>query len=376
MLTHDEVISRATAAPEESESTEDSSALMQRMRNAFREAVGGGTAEVRDGLYTFAGRPVRLRVVGGRLAERTHRAFGHLKRTGEADGRPTLTIDLWDETETSILGPPATGAPDIERQWVACGGALAASPDGRYVSFRYQDSVTVLDRHAQRMIGCRRGGSHMSTGEYSKPLLLLLSIWYYDRGVQLLHAGLIASNGAGVLLPGESGTGKSTTSLASLTQGLEYLGDDFIGLERAGNDEFCGHAVFNTVCIARENLGRFPDLRAHAVDDGFSQEDKPILFLSEIYPDRLRTTVPIRAIVLLRIRSERTEIRPARRAEALRAFAASTLHTVVPRPGREALEMLGAVVERVPAFWLLLGPELRDIAPSIERIVSNSVVVG
>jgi hypothetical protein len=343
-----------------------------RMRDAFAEALAGHAAEVREGFYAFAGRPVQLRVVGARLAERTHRAFAHLSRNGGREERPTLRIDLWDESETDVPCPLDAASTDLGRRWLACDGTLAASPDGRYVSFQYQDSVTVLDRRAQHMIGCRRSGSSLSRGECSKPFVLLLSIWYSDQGVQILHAGLVARHGAGVLLPGESGTGKSTTSLASVSQGLEYLGDDFIGLEPVGDGAFHGHSIFNTACLARKDIDRFAAIRPHAVEDRFPEEEKPILFLSEMFPGLLRPTAPIRAVVLLRVGAERTEIRRASRPEALRHFAASSLHTVVPRPGRAALLMIGALVERVPAYWLLLGPDLRDIPPSIERILSSA----
>jgi hypothetical protein len=346
-------------------------ARVHRMRGAFLEALRRHPDRLRDELYLFAGRPVRLRVLGAGLAARTHRAFGHLRRARDA-AKPLLTIDLWDETEASVPGLPDAAATDLDRQWIACDGTLTASPEGRYVSFRYRDSVLILDRHTQHMIGCRRNGAQLSGGEYSKPLLLMLSIWYHDLGVQLLHTGLIAHDGAGVLLPGESGSGKSTTSIAGLAQGLEFLGDDFIGLERSPAGGFVGHSIFSTACILRENLARFPEYRPHAVEDSFAADEKPILFLSEIHPERIRATVPIRAVVLLRVGNESTEIRPARRAEALRHFAASTLHTVVPRPGRDALRMIGELVEQVPAWWLLLGPDLRSIRPSIERIVSGA----
>jgi hypothetical protein len=345
----------------------DAPPLVLALQGTFAAAARDG-AELHVAHFSFAGRPVRLSVLGPGLAARTQRAFAHLRRgPGEARDQ-TLTIELWDETETGVACPPVM---EMDRQWVACGGALTASPDGRFVSFRYQDSVTVLDRADQHMIGCRRG-SYLSTGEYSKPLLLLLSIWYHDRGVQLLHAGLISSRGSGVVLPGASGTGKSTTSLASLTQGLDYLGDDFTGIERAVDGTFLGHSVYGTACLARDNFVRFPELRMHAVDEGLPEEDKPILFLSEIYPDRVRASVPIRAIVLLRRGNDVTAVRRARRGEALRAFAESTLHTVVPRPGREALAMIGALIESVPAWWLMLGPDLRDIAPGLDEVVSRS----
>jgi hypothetical protein len=347
-------------------------ARLERMRRAFAEALDRYPGAVYEHCYAFAGRPVRLRVVGSRLAERSHRAFAHLRRHGVDSGQQTLQIDLWDETETGVPGLPDAASTELDRQWVACDGTITASPDGRYVSFRYEESVTVLDRQAQQMVSCRRSGSHLSSGDCSKPFVLMLSIWYHDRGVQLLHSGLIARNGAGILLPGASGTGKSTTSLAGVAQGFEFLGDDFVGLERGQHGTFLGHSVFNTVCLVRENLARFPDIRPYAVEDSFEVEEKPILYLSEIYPERLRATVPVRAVVLLRTYNARTEICRAGRAEALRQFAASTLHTVVPRPGREALERIRELVERVPAYWLLLGPDLQDIALSLDAVLASA----
>ena len=344
---------------------------VQAMHRAFAEALSRHPRSVREETYAFAGRPVRLRIVGDRLAARTHRAFAHLGRHAEAAARPMLEIDLWDEEETGVPYLAAAEATELDQRWIACDGTITATPGGRYVSFRYQESVTILDRRRQHMVSCRRSGSHLSSGECSKPYVLMLSIWFHDRGVQVLHSGLVARRGAGVLLPGASGTGKSTTSLMAVAQGLDFLGDDFVGLERAGDAEFLGHSVFNTACLVRDSVGRLPGIPPEAIEDGFPGEEKPIVFLSEIYPERIRATVPIRAVVLLRIRQPRTEIRRASRAEALRELAASTLHTVVPRPGRAALEKMGALIEHVPAFWLLLGPDLGDISPSIDRILSS-----
>lgn len=339
----------------------------ERLHAAFRVALERHASSTPVDRYRFAGHAVGMRVVGSAFGERTRRAFAHLGIAGDID-QDGLRIDLWDERETGVPAPPALVS---ERQWIACGGMLSASSDGRCVTFLYEDSATVLDRHRQHIIGCRRNGSNLSGGEFSKPLLLLLSIWYHDRGVQLLHAGLLAREGAGVILPGESGTGKSTTSLAGLVQGLDFLGDDFIGIERDA-DSFLGHSIFNTACLTPANLERFPELESLAIDSAAAEEEKPILFLSEIYPERLRATVPVRAVALVRIRQERTEIRRATRPEALRHFAASTLHTVVPRPGREALRMIGELVERVPAYWLSLGPDLQDIGPGLDSILARA----
>lgn len=339
---------------------------LRTMREAFERALELADSYLVTGHYSFAGRPVRVRAVGNGFAERTQRAFAHLRVPETTDDR--FEIALWDETATGIHVLDDSAKADLDRQWLACGGVLSATADGRYVSFRYGDSVTILDRRANRMIGCRRNGSFLSGGEYSKPLLLMLGIWYHDRGIRLLHAGLIASNGQAVVLPGESGTGKSTTSIAAVSGGLAFLGDDFIGIEPTEDGRFIGHSVYSTACIVRENLGRFPQLQAHAVEAESDVEEKPILFLSEVFPDRIPRTAPITAVALLRIGYEKTRVVPARPVEAMRAFAASSLHTVVPRPGRDALEMLGKMAETLPASWILLGPDPADVPGAVTQL--------
>lgn len=341
----------------------------QGLERGFERALQAPGVVVGNASYAFFGRPVRFRIAGARLAERTLRAFAHL-RTEDRGGAAELRIDLWDERETGVAAPLATAWPPDSRSWIACGGTLLASTDGRYVCFRYLDSVTMLDRHARRMIGFRRDGAQLAGGEYSKPLLLMLSIWYRDHGVQMLHAGALACGDAGLLLPGESGAGKSTTCLAGIVQGLRFVADDFVGLEETPDGGFLGHSVFSSACVARKNLFRFDDIRRHAVVDEWAEDEKPIFFLSELFPDRVRATVPVRAVVLLSVGHERTAIDIARPSDALRQFAASSLHTVVPRPGRETLRMLAALVERVPAYRLRLGPDLLDIEPAMRHMAS------
>lgn len=52
-----------------------------------------------------------------------------------------------------------------------------------------------------------------------------------QRDVIFLHAGSVAIGGAGVLLAGESGTGKTTQALALVARGHEFFGDDLAAIE-------------------------------------------------------------------------------------------------------------------------------------------------
>ena len=83
------------AGQQPTQSTGAEPTRVHRMRSAFFEALRRHPRSVRDELYVFAGRPVRLRVLGAALATRTHRAFAHLRRAHIA-AKPLLTIDVWE----------------------------------------------------------------------------------------------------------------------------------------------------------------------------------------------------------------------------------------------------------------------------------------
>lgn len=338
------------------------------LEEAFLEALGR-TDSTHEGSYVFAGRPVLLRTATKDLGTCLRRAFGHLASSGATRARDILRIDAWED-DPRRLPVGLRSSIELDSSWIACGGTLSASRDRRYVSFHFGESVTFLDRAQQHMIACRRGGS-LSGGDRSKPLLLPLSIWYHDRGVQMLHSALVAHRGSGVLLPGTSGTGKSTTAIAAFDQGLTFLADDFVGVERDG-EGFLGHSIFGTACVHAESFAHFPRLAAHAVEATSEEDEKPLLYLPELAGERVANAAPIRAVVLLGSRLAHTRVSRARPAEAIREIAASTLHTVVPRPGRDALQLLGDLLGRVPSYRLQLGPDIRDLRGAVEQVVADA----
>lgn len=69
----------------------------------------------------------------------------------------------------------------------------------------------------------------------TRPLLTLaLMELSRARGLQPLHAACLARAGAGVLVTGLSGSGKSTVALALLAAGYDYLSEDLVFLRWAG----------------------------------------------------------------------------------------------------------------------------------------------
>src|SRR5205823_136180 len=62
------------------------------------------------------------------------------------------------------------------------------------------------------------------------PLRHILHLWLASRGVQFVHAGAVGRPSGGCLIVGKSGSGKSTSTLATLGSELLYAGDDYVGV--------------------------------------------------------------------------------------------------------------------------------------------------
>jgi hypothetical protein len=339
------------------------------LEEAFERAKASHPNRVETSWWRFAGQHVRGRVVGRGLVEHFGRPFAHLQV--EPSGvAPDLTIDLWDGEDTGIP-LPATSLPSTFR-WHDSGGTSTVSSDSRYYIHELFESWAILDRKARRILGWTASSKRLSLYERGKPFRVLLSVWLHDRGVQVVHAALVSRDGRGVLLPGRGGAGKSTSALACLLAGLDYLGDDYVGLEHRADGSFAGHSLYNSTWLEPDHLARFPLLAPHAIRGTLSWERKRLVHLSAILPERLARTAPIRLVALPRVaHAPATRARPASRTEALLAMAPTSMFELTPRVGAPGFERLATLVAQVPTYWLELGEELPGIPACIDDLLAK-----
>lgn len=314
----------------------------------------------------IAGFRLRVEVVGRVLAETIRRAFSHL--IVSAGERADLTINVWDETETGIAVADQYSSQRRRDDDVEI--LLKISEDGRYVCEQRDLSVSWLDTETSRIVSCISSASFQYLDERARPFHKLISAWLDERGVQFVHAGLIEWDGTGVLFVGNGGAGKSTSSVACLRAGMGYLGDDFVGIQM--HDGACrGHGFFSSCLLNVHHLRRFPDLKPHAVPAHQDFEDKSILFLHEVFPDSLRGTVDIGAIMMPRIVDrEESSYRPASKAEALFAIAPTSV-MFLPRPSQKAFDRVTDLVLGLPTYWLELGRDIDGIPDAVKALIGS-----
>jgi hypothetical protein len=330
---------------------------LEALRAAWDEEHARAPRTPLEASYVLAGHPARLRVVGARLARRVSRPFAHLSIS--EPGPPALTIDLYEG---------ASPAPWHER---AASGTLVSSPDGELLAYARPDSLMVLDRRRGHLVGRIDPDGRQAGRERARPLSLMLMVWCGDRGIHVVHAGLVARDGQGVLIGGASGAGKSTTALACASAAFDFLGDDCVALSLAVDGTFEGHSLYCTIALAPEQLPWFPALAVRAEDVTPGDDDKAIVFGTEAFPGRLPPRVPIRLLVLPRVvQHGRPEARPASRADTLLALGPGSL-VKRPIPAQGGLRRLARLVERVPSYWLDVDARLDAIPRHVDALLTE-----
>jgi hypothetical protein len=339
----------------------------QIMREAFAEAKRLRPCAFLDSSYVLAGQPVRMRIVGRKLAEFMDLPFAHLRSEHKHLPVPGLIIEIWDQTETNVSCQVGLTRHDLDLH-----PNLKRSTDGRYASYQLQHSLVCLDRHAGVMVGYASNAEDLSLYERGRPLHVPLSLWHKNQDMPLMHAGLVSKNGRGVLLAGPGGSGKSTSAVTCAYAGFDYLSDDLVGLEISSDGRLVGHSLYNSTFMEPDHLKRFSQLERHAIRGRYSFEKKHLVLLSQIAALKFARSCRIHSVVLPRVlHRPRSVLLPASKGETLLALAPSSLLVGERSHGMEGFNKLARLVERVPCYWLELANALDEIPRVLEGLLSE-----
>jgi len=163
----------------------------------------------------------------------------------------------------------------------------------------------------------------------------------------LIHAAAVAFDGRGFLLPGPSGTGKSTLAAWLDDQGFACLSDEIIGVSLSGTRLL---AFPRPICLEPDAHVVLRDLLERARSDGRLLEAEGSLLVAP------RSAVPLASVPLDRlifpryVRHAETALHPLSKAAA-----AIRLMGSVANAGNRAdhgFAEIGDLVRRVPAFEL------------------------
>ncbi len=276
--------------------------------------------------------------------------IGWLPETEEA---ADVTIDL-QATDIVHRPDPAWGAPLFLHNKVEL-----YIHGGINTVFDQQSKLT-FDAEASRLDGLIHPTSSADlTGFTRVTLLLAFAAAMRLRGLYHLHAGGVVLDGRGILIVGDGGMGKSSTTLALVAAGADCLSDDVLFV--AATDQTC-FGLPAPLRLSPEIHSIYPSLASGPISR--AEDGKIWVDFRGLLPGKFTAAAPAPHIILLpRISAEEpTHVVPTEKAEALgRMLVSSAWVTSERLPLRDAqMNALARLVDQATCYELVLGPDAKS----------------
>ena len=320
--------------------------------------------------YEVAGFPVHLRLAGDALLAEITTALSHLEVDPVAD--PALTISCWDAVSSRVDLRPAVGArTDYEH------AQSENHQAGRYLSgFRRPDfGLAMLDREAN--IGgywVPDAVDYPSTPGafywgWANPLRGILNWYFAARDRLFVHAAAVGAFGSAVLLPAPSGSGKTSTALRCLVDGMDFLGEDYSVVSLDGGPVV--HSIYSTAKLhADEYDNRRTQVRL-PVEPARKEFEKYIFPLYPHFASQLVASRPLRAIVVPRVTGIDSPV--LARCESRVALAALAPSSIlqVPGAGQASFSKMRRLVTDLPCYSLQLGAQSERVPGMLQALLKD-----
>jgi len=237
----------------------------------------------------------------------------------------------------------------------------------------------LLDYHQRGRLWLDTSGERLE-GALTDPIALhhalLPSIFFFfpfaqllaRRGLHVVHAAALERNGRGVLIPGISGSGKSTCCVSLMRAGYRCLSDDKPFLRQDGsNIELLPFPEM--IDVTDQSVAFFPELcsAGSALESGFRKKR----FCAEtLYPGSTADAAVPSLVLFPNISGE-----PTSRVEAL--SKAQTLQMLLPHSllcfdravSARHFELLGCLVETTTCYRLHFGRDVLDLPRLVDRLL-------
>lgn len=331
-------------------------------RFSLAEKSAGSPVDI---FVEIGGYNVRLRFAGPALVPFVMPALQHL--VVSAGAKPDLDICLWDSTSTGTQMPPP---PWSEKDYALRCAINGFADDRIRTAFNLRSAVINLcDMQRDLAIFWIRDARELPFFERAAPLVYIFSWWLGSHGRQLVHCGAVGFPEGGALLPGKSGSGKSSTCLRCLDSPLSYAGDDFCLVSSAPSPHL--YSLYNSGKVEAKNLGYFPYLEKSLGNAEYLEQEDPRFFLYPEFASKLSAGFPLKVILLPRVTGRKeTTLKKTSAAEVLLMLAPSTI-LQLPETGGAAFKNLAQIAKQVPGYILELGSDRSLIAPAISELLTS-----
>ena len=348
--------------------TERARDMLRDLVAALERAADSRPAIVRR--YRIAGAPLALHVGANGAARDMLDAIAPLECPDDTSP-PLLSLFIWDGQRDGVELPES---PVLRRDDAPEAGLGGYAGDSLRAFYQPNAGVlSLLDTGRCRGHWWLRDVATTPYFERAAPFKHILQWWIADRGGALLHSAAVGIDGAGILIAGPSGSGKSSTALACVDAGFAFASDDYVLIDATHPPH--AHLAYATAKVVRSSLDRHLHHRRHFRNLG-RDDEKPMLFVHDVAPGRVGSPLALRAVVLPfvahRATTQLVRIHPA---EMLRALAPSSV-LLFPLAGDAAFRRMADLCRELPCFRAELADDPNDVAAALRGLLVSSSSIG
>ncbi len=345
--------------------------ILSRAKQSFDHLLLQDSNLCVQNFYRIAGSVIRVVYREKLFQQKLLPALAHLKTSAPVSFSATVFL----------AGPEVLGhdwARELKpgsAEVMAAEGYYESSVESAAVLFVSQPfaSVSCLDKKNKTALFGVSGLNELPPYEIAAPLRVLIYWLLAQEDKQAVHAACVGTSNGAVLIAGRGGSGKSNTSLACLTSGLLFGGDDYMIVD-GSMDPPRAYSFFASTKLFLKDLVRHPGLESYfAVHSGaVDGSEKMAALMTEEGRKRVLDQAPVRAVLIPSISdSSESLLEPMDRGTALKELAPSTLFQF-PGAGQADFQRLANFVRKTPCFRLRLGRDPASFTALIKRLCENT----
>lgn len=320
-------------------------------------------------LFSFYGISVRYVAESPLLAAPVHELLRHFRRDSLEESA-TLTLHfraVQDRAEIPLMMPPSarrlscgTGAAVGDRRETGLPYEVIQD-EGRWIADFRDVGVLMMDGPQGRADGYLIKPETLHVNVITYLFHLALTDLFRHRGLYTIHAAALEKHGHGILISGNSGRGKTTSSISLLRSGYRYLSDDHPLLQDAGThvDVLPFPTKVNVTQATIELFPELADVPDHVPPPG---SHKWSFYAEDLYPTSLGERCRPAMVLFPHVADVgHSHLELLSKRQALELLLPQALLVFDPEVAGREFQVLAKMVQQVDCYRLHFGRDILDL---------------
>lgn len=335
-----------------------------------------------ESLFSLHGAPVQFITSFSRLAEPVEELLQHFRRDA-LDAATPLTVQFYAVQDRAEI--PSTLSPAARHLASGTDIAAEARPEDDLPYVVSQDGGRLLIDFAEVGVFIIEGAYGRAEGYLIKPERMSDNLIEYlfhltliellrHRRLYTIHATALEWHGRGILIPGNSGRGKTTSFISLLRAGYRYLSDDHPLFRDAGNEvELLPFPI--KINVTKETIAFFPELRNASehvlkVQPGFHKRG---FYAEELYRTEIGACCrPALVLFPQVVDAAQSHLERLPKSQALQLVLPQALLVYDQEVARQEFQVLAKLVQQADCYRLHFGRDILDLPKLITPLLEQA----